>query len=85
MSPSAPRDEARRRTVVRIAEVDPLARLRRHRKRRDHRIGAIFGQRLQQGIEAAQLDRALELQLLADQPRELDVEARRIAVRPPHS
>ena len=60
----APRDEARGRTVVGIAEIDPLARLGSHRERRDHGIGAVFGQRLQQRIEAAQLDGALRASAL---------------------
>jgi hypothetical protein len=74
--------EAGGRAIIRIGEVDAQARLGGDRERRDDRVGAVLAERLQQRVEAAQLDRALQLQLLADQPRQLDIEARRIAVRP---
>ncbi len=76
----APRHEARGRPVVGIREIDAPARLRRYGERGDHRLGAVLAQRLQQRVEAAHLDRAGDLELLADEPRKLDVEAGRTAV-----
>ena len=76
------RHEARRQPVIRIAEIQQLARLRRHRDRGDHRLAAILVERRHQRIEAAHLDGAGDLQLLADQPREIDIEAGRMPSGP---
>src|ERR1043165_5240005 len=78
----AARNETCRRAVVRIREVDALACLRRDRERGDDGIRAVLGERLQQRVEAAQLNRALDFQLFADQPRELDIEAGRVSIGP---
>ena len=56
------------------------ARLRRDGDRGDHGVAAVVVERVQQRVEAAHLDGAGDLHLLADQPREIDIEAGRIAV-----
>ncbi len=76
-----PRNEARRRAVVGIGEIHALANGRRRRHRRDRRIAAVRRQRIQQRLETAHLDRAGHLDLGAQQPRKIDVEAGGIAVR----
>ena len=53
-----------------------------HGDRGDRRIGLVRVERAHHGLEAAHLNGAGELELLADQPRQIDVEALRVAVRP---
>ena len=77
----APRHEARRGAVIGIGEIGAAARVRRDRDRGHHRVAAVFVERRHQRVEPAHLHRAGDLQLLADHPREIDVEAGRIAVR----
>ena len=73
-------DEAGRGTVVGIGEVDAAPHVARHRQRSDDGIAAVFRQRVDQGIEPAHLHGAVDLQLLADESRQIDVETGRIAV-----
>ena len=80
MLASLARHEARRRAVIGIAEIDALAHLRRLGDRGDHRVALVLVERVDQRIEAAHLDGAGDLDLLADQPRQIDVEAGRRAV-----
>ena len=75
----APRSAAGR-AVIRIAEIGELAGLRRDGDRGHHGVAAVVGERRQQRIEPPHLDGAGDFQLLADHPREIDVEAGRIAV-----
>jgi len=75
------RHEARHRPVIGIAEVGALARVGRDRDGGDRGVAPVVVERVEQRIEAPHLHRAGDVQLLADRPREVDVEARRIAVR----
>ena len=76
----APRHESRRRPIIRIGEVHPLAQFRRHRQRGDDGVAAVAGERVHQRLEAPHLDRAGDLDLLAQGARQIDIEAGRIAV-----
>ena len=78
----AARHEAAGGAVVGIGEVDLGAHLGRDRDRGDDAVAAVLVERRQQGLEAAHLDGAGELELLAHHAGEIDVEALRIAVRP---
>jgi hypothetical protein len=73
-------DEPRRHAIIGIGEVHHLARIGGHRDRGDHRLPAILVQRRHQRIEAAHLNRAGDFELLADQSRQIDVEAGRMPV-----
>ena len=57
-----------------------VAQRRRRRHRRDHRVALARLERIDQRIPGARLDRAADLQLLADRARDLDVEAGQRAV-----
>ena len=74
--------EARRRAIIRVAEISKFAGLRRDGNRGHHRIAAVVGERRQQRVEPPHLHCAGDFQLLADHPRQIDVEAGRIAVGP---
>ncbi len=76
------RHKTRRRAVIGIAEIGARARLRRGGDRGDHRVAAIVGERIEQRVERPRLDGARDLDLVADQARQIDVESDRIAVRP---
>ena len=71
---AAPRHEARRGAVIGIAEVDQPPHVGRLGDRRDHRVTAIVVQGADQRIEAALLHGAGNLDFVADQPRQIDVE-----------
>ena len=74
--------EARRRAVIRIGEID-LGRMSDVTAIEAIAASALIGvERGHQRFETAHLDGAGDLELLADQPRQIDVEALRIAVRP---
>ena len=74
------RHETRRRAVIGIGEIGAAAGFRGRRDRGDHRVAPIVVERVEQRIEAARLDGASSLDLVAQQPRQIDVEAGRIAV-----
>ena len=76
----APRHEAGRRAIIGIGEIDLGAHLRRHRQRSDDGIAAVGGERIDQRLEAAHLDGAGDLDLVAQRARQIDIEAGRIAV-----
>ncbi len=76
----APRHEPRRRPVIRIGEIDAGAQLRRHRQRGDDGVAAVAGDRIEQRLEPPHLHRAGNLDLLAEQPGQIDIEAGGIAV-----
>ena len=57
-----------------------VAQRRRRRHRGDHRVALARLERIDQRIPGARLDRAADLQLLADRARDLDVEAGQRAV-----
>ena len=76
------RHETCRRAVIGIGEVGALARLDGRRDRGDHGIAAVVLERIEQEVEAPRLDRAGGLDLVAQQPRQIDVEAGGVAVRP---
>ena len=76
----ASRHEPRRRPVIRIAEIDAGAQLRRHRQRGDDGVAPVAGDGIEQRLETPHLDRAGDLDLVADHPRQIDIEACRVAV-----
>src|SRR5262249_56054399 len=47
----------------------------------DNRVAAILIKRIHQQVEAARLNRARDLDLIAELPRQIDIEPGRIAVR----
>jgi hypothetical protein len=77
----APRDETRRRAVVWIAEVEARAHFRRLGNRSYDGIPVIRIERVYQRIEPPLLHRASNLELFADQSRQIDVETNGCAVR----
>ena len=77
----APGHETRRRAVIRIGEIDLGAHFRRRRDRGDCRIALVAVERRNERLEAAHLDGAGDLELLAHHARQIDVEALRVAVR----
>ena len=76
------RHETRRRAVVGISEIDVGAHRPRRRDGCDGSIPLIAVERRNKRFEAAHLDCAGELELLAQHARQIDVEALRIPVRP---
>ena len=58
----------------------PGAQLRRHRQRGDDGVAAVAGDRIEQRLEPPHLDGAGDLDLVAQQPRQIDIEAGGIAV-----
>ena len=76
------RHEPRRRAVIGIAEIETRAHVRRRRNRGDDGVAIVGVERADQRVEAAHLHRAGDLELLADHPRQIDIEAGRRAIRP---
>ena len=76
-----PRHETRRRAVIGIGEIGAAAGVRGRRDRGDHGVAAIVVERIKQRIERPRLDGAADLDLLANEPCEIDIETGRIAVR----
>ena len=72
--------KSRGRTVIRIAEIHALAQRRGRRQRGNHGITVVVAERGNQGIEAAHLNGAIDLEVLANHARDIDVKAGRIAV-----
>ncbi len=74
------RNKASRGSVVGIAEIDACSHLRRLRDRRNNCIAVVAVERADQRVKPAHLHGALNPDLFADHPREVDVETGRIAV-----
>ena len=75
------RREAGRRDIVGRGEIERRARLRIDADRGHERVALIVVQRPDQCIETARLNRACNLQLLANGARQIDVEAGERSVR----
>src|SRR5262249_45091351 len=73
--------ETRRRAVIGIGEIDPVAYVHGCRDRRDRGIALVAVERRNERLKAAHLNGAGELELLAQHAREIDVEALRVTVR----
>ena len=72
--------EARGRLVIGLGEIDLLAQRGGGGERGDQRVALSRLQRIDQRVPAARLDRAADMQFLADRARDLDIETGEFAV-----
>lgn len=71
----AAHDKARRRTIIGRGEIELVARRRGRGERGGDRVALTFEQRIDDRVPAARLNRAGDLQFLANGARQVDVEA----------
>src|SRR5690606_19894900 len=67
---------------IRVGDGKPLAKARRYGNSRGDHVSLPFGESVEEGVEAAHLDRADDFKSFAGRARELDGKSGRRAVRP---